>query len=214
MLDWWTSLTGIEQVFAYVAIPATLLLVLQTLLLLFGLADQDGDGDLDFQDVSADTDMNLDLESDGIFGEDLPHEGFQGDAGLRLFTVRGMIAFFAVLGWTGLTLTRGGVTTALALILALFAGLAALFLVGYAMKWLYKSQNSGNLDLRNALGVSGTVYITIPPARQSQGKVNIILQGQFCELSAVTDQETPIFTGTEITVVGISGVSTLVVKRK
>ena len=123
-------------------------------------------------------------------------------------------AFFAVMGWTGLTLSRGGIAPSLCLIFALLAGFGALLLVAFVMKWLYKSQHSGNMDLRNALGVSGTVYITIPPARADQGKVNLMLQGQFCELSAVTDQETPIPTGTEITVVGISGANTLVVKRK
>ncbi len=222
MLDWWTSLTGMEQVFAYVAIPATLLLLLQTLLLLFGLGDHDSDGDLSHHDGlfghdaphDAPADLDHDFPAEGIFGQDHPESVFHGDSGLRLFTLRGIVAFFAVLGWTGLTLSRGGIAPGLSLVFASLAGFGALLLVAYAMKWLYKSQNSGNIDLRNALGVSGTVYITIPPARADQGKVNLMLQGQFCELSAVTDQETPIPTGTEITVVGISGVSTLVVKRK
>ena len=227
MLDWWASLTAIEQLFAYVAFPATLLLLLQTILLLFGLGDNDADTDIshhdglfgdDAPDFSPDMDIAIDtdadLPADGIFGEDLPESVFQGDGGLRLFTLRGLVAFFAVLGWTGLTLSRGGIAPALSLVFALLAGFGALLLVAYVMKWLYKSQHNGNMDLRNALGVSGTVYITIPPARADQGKVNLMLQGQYCELSAVTDQETPIPTGTEITVVGISGASTLVVKRK
>jgi membrane protein implicated in regulation of membrane protease activity len=70
------------------------------------------------------------------------------------------------------------------------------------------------MELKNALGSSGTVYITIPPARQEQGKVNLMLDGQYVELSAVTDNQTPIPTGTQVTVVGISGHSTLVVKCK
>ncbi len=225
MLDWWASLTGIEQIFAYVAFPATLLLLLQTVLLLFGLGDNDADTDIshhdglfghDAPDLSQDISLEVDhdLPADGVFGEDHPDAVFHGDSGLRLFTIRGLVAFFAVLGWTGLTLSRGGIAPALSLVFALLAGFGALLLVAYVMKWLYKSQNNGNMDLRNALGVSGTVYITIPPARSDQGKVNLMLQGQFCELSAVTDQETPIATGTEITVVGISGASTLVVKRK
>ena len=229
MINWWASLTLIEEIFAYVAIPATLLLLLQTILLLFGLGDQDGDTDLSDHghdgifdhDLSADStdmeislDMDHELPADGVFGEDAPHEVFHGDSGLRLFTLRGLVAFFAVMGWTGLTLSRHGMATSLTVILALLAGFGALLLVAYVMKWLYKSQNSGNMDLRNALGVSGTVYITIPPARQAQGKVNIMLQGQYSELSAVTDHETPIATGTEITVVGISGANTLVIKPK
>ena len=36
MSAWWESLTWLERLFAYVAFPATLLLILQTLMLLFG----------------------------------------------------------------------------------------------------------------------------------------------------------------------------------
>lgn len=60
MVAWWNSLTGLEQAFAYLAIPATLILVIQTLLLLFGLG-HDGDADVDFEpDTSG-------LDLDGIY---------------------------------------------------------------------------------------------------------------------------------------------------
>lgn len=215
---WWESLTMVEQIFAYIAIPATMILILQTLLLLFGLGDHDADTD---HDISFDHDgtpdgMSFDghIPNDGIFGDDHPDAVFHGDSGLRLFTLRGIIAFFAVAGWTGLALLRGNMTATPAVLLAFLAGTLAMILVAMALRWFYKSQNNGNMDLHNALGLSGTVYITVPPSRLEQGKVNIMLQGQYTELSAVTDDETPIATGTEITVVGISGVNTLVVKRK
>ena len=64
MSAWWESLTWLERLFAYVAFPATLLLILQTLMLLFGLghdggADTDGDADADL-DLASDTDADLD----------------------------------------------------------------------------------------------------------------------------------------------------------
>lgn len=221
MIQWWQSLTTAQEIFAYVAIPATLILILQTLLLLLGLGDHDGDTDLSghdhdvFAGHDSPADMDhADLPHDGIFGHDHPDDVFHGDSGLRLFTFRGIIAFFAVMGWTGLSLLGKGVYTSLSVTLALLAGLAAMVLVALAMRWFYRAQNSGNIDIRNAIGASGTVYITIPPARQEQGKVNLVLQGQYTELSAVTDNETPLTTGTEVTVVGISGLNTLVVKRK
>ena len=36
MIAWWESLQAIQQVFYIIAIPATLVLILQTILLLFG----------------------------------------------------------------------------------------------------------------------------------------------------------------------------------
>ena len=218
MFAWWQSLTVTELIFAYVAIPSTLLLVIQTVLLLLGLGDHDSDTDFDAHghDFDFDHDGHVDLTDghDGVFGEDHPDSVFHGDSGLRLFTLRGIVAFFAVLGWTGLTLLRQGLSAAVSVAVALCAGLLALFAVALVMRWFYRSQNSGNMEMKNALGVSGTVYITVPPAREGQGKVNLMLQSQYSELSAVTDHETALVTGTEVTVVGISGVNTLVVKPK
>ena len=45
MAEWWSSLGITGQVFACVAIPSTLLLVIQTVMLFFGLGD-DGAGDI------------------------------------------------------------------------------------------------------------------------------------------------------------------------
>jgi membrane protein implicated in regulation of membrane protease activity len=216
MLNWWASLTVAEQIFAYVAIPSTMILILQTLLLLLGFGDHDGDGELDghFDADSSAEIADTDLSGDGVFGENHPDEIFHGDSGLRLFTVRGLIAFFAVMGWTGLVLLRQNIPLVVSAPVSLGAGFLALLLVAWILSLFYKAQSSGNMELKNALGSSGTVYITIPPARQEQGKVNLILDGQYVELSAVTDNQTPIPTGTQVTVVGISGHSTLVVKCK
>ena len=37
MADWWNSLTDLQRIFACVGIPATLVLVVQTVLLLLGI---------------------------------------------------------------------------------------------------------------------------------------------------------------------------------
>ncbi len=54
MLNWWNSLDALQHFFAYVAIPATLILCIQTILLLFGLG-AGGDGDLDSDTSGLDT---------------------------------------------------------------------------------------------------------------------------------------------------------------
>ncbi|HPE95939.1 MAG TPA: hypothetical protein PLT66_07735, partial [Bacillota bacterium] len=102
----------------------------------------------------------------------------------------------------------------LSVTVALFAGVIAMLVIALLLKLSMKLQHDGTLDYRNALGVSGTVYITIPPSRTEKGKVNVVVQGALMELDAVTDEETPLKYGTEIVVIGISGSNTLVVKRK
>lgn len=68
--------------------------------------------------------------------------------------------------------------------------------------------------MRNAVGLSGTVYLTIPPARSETGKVTLLLQERLTQIDAVTDCETPIKTGAEVVVVGVSGKTTLIVQPK
>ena len=58
------------------------------------------------------------------------------------------------------------------------------------------------------------MYITVGAKREGVGKVNVVVQERLCEYDAVTDEEEPLKFGTEITVVGVSGMNTLVVKKK
>ena len=95
-IEWWNSLELASQVFYCIAIPATLILLIQTVLMFFGF-ENDADGDLDMD--LPDTDMDVDLSDadidGGIFGEDAITEtpDLAGLESLHIFTVRGIIAF-------------------------------------------------------------------------------------------------------------------------
>ena len=75
-------------------------------------------------------------------------------------------------------------------------------------------QYDGTLDIRNALGLAGTVYLTVPAARQGPGKVNVLVQEQLREFDAVTDSAGAIPTGADIVVTGLAGRDTLLVAPK
>ena len=61
---WWQSLTTLEHVLLYIAVPATLLLLIQTILLfLGGVMDTDTDADGPELDVDG-PDLDGDLDSD------------------------------------------------------------------------------------------------------------------------------------------------------
>ena len=77
-----------------------------------------------------------------------------------------------------------------------------------------RSSISGTMDIRNALGCGGRIYLTVPEMRRGQGKVNVTVQGQLREFECVTDMENTIPTGAEVTVIGISGGDTLIVTKK
>ena len=90
----------------------------------------------------------------------------------------------------------------------------AFIMIALLMKWLFSLQYDGTENAREALGASGTVYLRIPPARTGKGKISVVVQGKLCEKFAVTDEETTINRDEEVTVVGISGEETLIVRRK
>jgi membrane protein implicated in regulation of membrane protease activity len=205
-IEWWNSLGLASQIFACIAIPTTLLLFIQTVMMFIGFGEDspsDSDADLDVSDgdVSADGDLP---EIDDVSGLD----------GLRVFTVRGIIAFFVVFGWVGVVLDNSGLPLGATIPIALASGVLMMFVLAYLTKGVLKLKSDGTADNKNALGVAGRVQLTVPPSRSGAGKVHIILQGTYSERDAVTDEDTPIPTGSEIVVIGLSGKTTLVVKRK
>ena len=217
--DWWTGLNLLQQSFAVVAIPATVVLFLQTLLLLFGLgSSHDVDHGVD-HDFDHDLSHDFDHDSDAVAGHDAahefhdtPHDGAHHAAGLRIFTVRGIVAFFAVGGWLGIVLGETGLPTAAVLLISLTGGTAALVGIALLLRWSLSLQDQGNLDLRNAIGKTAQVYIPIPADGASAGKVNLVLQERFVELPAVTQAHCVLRTDQMVKVTGIINQNTLLVK--
>ncbi|HHV51337.1 MAG TPA: hypothetical protein GXX54_06505 [Clostridiales bacterium] len=196
MTEWWNGLGLMEQIFYLIAIPSTIILVLQTLLLLFGI----GSGG----DADADADMDTDLDGDGNADID----GADHEVGLRLFTVRGIIAFCSLFGWTGVVVLDMGGSVPVAFTLSFVAGILALLVVALVMRASMKLQQSGNLDLQNAIGQTGEVYLTIP--KGGRGKVSLILQERYIDLDAICPSGT-VKNGEQVMVTGITNNNTLIV---
>lgn len=205
LVEWWNSLDLALQIFYCIAIPATLVLLIQTFLMFIGI----GDGDADFN--APDVDFNSDGIPDDI---DMDIDDVTGFESLHIFTIRGIIAFFVIFGWVGVVMESANINLIITLVVAMICGFAMMVLIAYLFKMVMRLKSDGNTDNRNALGSAGKVYLTIPPARSGEGKINIMLQGTYVERNAVTDEDESIPTGCEIIVVGTSGQTSLVVKRK
>ena len=207
--NWWEALSGLQQVLACFAIPATVLLVLQTILLLFTAGGHDADHgglednsglDAGGADGSA-GEAGPDVQADAGAGE--------GDAGAG----EGETAHDgAHHGWLGLALLDLGVPSAGAVARGAVGGFLALLLVAFILKWALRLQENGALSLRNAVAHTGTCYITVPPRRTGSGKVTVMVQEQLVELEAVTDGDEAIRPGTQIQVTGLAGENLLVVR--
>ena len=208
MAEWWYSLGLASQILYCIAIPSTLILLIQTILMFLGF------------DEEIDSDVEVDLSEpdvgDGVFGDNSV-EGFEpaSDMGsLHIFTFRGIIAFFVIFGWVGVVMQSFEVNLPITITVAAICGLATMIGIAFLLRLVMRLKNSGTTDNRNAIGAAGKVYLTIPPSRTGEGKINIMLQGAYVERNAVTDETESIPTGCEIIVVGTSGETSLVVKRK
>lgn len=236
MLDWLASLNVLEQILLYIAIPATVLLLLQTALLLVGQGGGEGGADGDSLELDGGDDFTLDLNGDGIPDLDVSdldfndtaapcdlcgetydghaHVGNGAEGGLNVLTLRGVVAFFTLFGWSGLLLCQIGLNGLLALFLAVQLGIIGMVAVAFILREALRLQSDGTLDIRNALGQAGSVYLRVPADRAAPGKVTVLVQEQMREFEAVTDEDSPIPTGAEIMVVGITGGDTLVVSTR
>ena len=183
MINWWNSMDLTGQIFALIAIPATLVLVVQTVLILFGIG---GGAD------------GVDLDGDGI--PDTPGIEGDGDDGLALFSLRGIMAMAAVAGWSGLVMHEAKMPLALTVVLAAAFGFLAMAGIAYIMKLASKLQQNGNLDIGGAIGKVGTVYIPIPANMKGTGKINLTIQERFIEVEAKTPADRKLTTGESVRV--------------
>ncbi|MDL2237578.1 NfeD family protein [Christensenellaceae bacterium OttesenSCG-928-K19] len=193
------------------------------------------DADADFGDAPGgiseeisidmpDVDIDIDVHAGDWYGpsDSAPDGGFvvetntevPSGSGLHIFTMQGIITFFAVFGWSGLVMLKAGLPAPASVGLAIVFGAVAMYLVALLFRAMLRLQQDGSMDIRNALGKSGTVYMNIPAKRERYGKVHIVIQEQLMELEAVTDEEESIKTGAEVTVVGISNGNSLIVRKK
>ena len=195
MITWWTSLDLAQQIFACIAIPSTLILLIQTVLLLIGMGGGDGD-------VNADIDADGDIDVDGIGDGD----------GLALFSVRGIVSMLAVMGWSAMALLETSLPGVASIIISVALGILMLFLMAYVMKAVSKLQSSGNIDIGKAVGKVAQVYIPIPENGSGSGKVHITVQEQYCEFNAITTASYKIKTGAYVRVVAVSEAGMLVVE--
>ena len=69
---------------------------------------------------------------------------------------------------------------------ALGAGFVAMYAVYWMMRTLYSLRCEGTARIERALGLPATVYLTVPPQKSGNGKIQINLQNRTMEYLAVT----------------------------
>jgi hypothetical protein len=181
------------QVYKYCAIVGGVLVGLQLVLQLLGFG---GDADVD-------------ADHGDLHGE----AGTEGHGNLffGVLSFKALSAFAGVFGLVGL-IAWDSLGQAARIGTAAGAGVASMFVVAWTMRGLARLNASGTVNVRNAVGANGTVYLRIPGRGEGRGKVTLEIQGRSMELPAVTDGDT-LETGMQVTVEAVEGDDVLKVVR-
>jgi hypothetical protein len=185
---WWQDLEGIQKIYWVIALIFSALFVTQ-IILSFASGDADAMGDAD---VSVDADEGI---------------------GSQYFTFKNMVAFFTMFGWVGIAGTNAGWNPAVTMIAGIMAGVAVVAMLVFMLNKMMKLQQSGTLDINNALHQTGNTYLFIPAGRKGVGKVQLKVQGSVRELDAMTDDDEDIPSGRPVKVTGIIGNDLLLVSK-
>jgi hypothetical protein len=169
--SWWTALETPEKVYWVMAIPSTILLIVQVVMTFIG-----GEAD----DVDADFDSDMD---DG------------GGAGWQFFTYKNTLGFFTVFSWTGLGFLQLGAGIVIGAIFSFFAGAVMMTIMAALFYYINKLHESGTMVIENAVGHTGEVYLKVPPNREGHGKLQVEIQGSLRTMDAITDDEKELPTG-------------------
>ena len=177
------------DVYQVCALVGGTILVLQTVMMLFGVG---GDHDVG-HDVGH-------VEGD-LSGHDVGHlhQGMSDIKWLSLKTVVSCLTFFGLAGLAG---ARAGLAQPLALAIAIVAGGVAIFIVAFLMASLSRLQSKGNVVLANAVGHTARVYLRIPATRSGAGKITVDVQGRSIEVDATTGGP-ELVTGATVRVLGL-----------
>ena len=132
-------------------------------------------------------------------GGDADAAGDGADTGI--FSFRAVLGFFLGLGWGGYLSLQAGSSVTVACGVGFGVGMVMFLLVAAIIRMIYGLRSDGNITPASLVGMSGTVYVTVPPRGEQGGQVQVAHPNQLLTLAAVQEGDTPLPAQTPITVV-------------
>ena len=199
-----------ENLFIFCSFLGGTILVVQTVFAAIGFGFGGLEVDVDMGDAGGLGDVDTgDMDiSDGTVG----HSHSFGHQMFKVISLRTMIAgitFFGLAGWGTLI---GSGSQFVALIVAVLAGLVAIYTMYLLYRWINAMRYQGNVSSDKLIGATGSVYIRIPAQGKGAGKVLVSQQNRTMEYEAFSSgRELP--TGTQITVLKVISPTTVEVSE-
>lgn len=182
------NLDPLLKMFWFIAIPASVIFIVQTVMTFIGADSSDG--------------MSADF--DGDMGD--------GDAPFQLFSLRNLINFLLGFGWTGVSSYHSIENKTLLILLAVVVGVVFVFLFFIIIRQLQKLAEDNSFQLSSTLNKTADVYLAIPEKKTGKGKIMISIKGSYHELDAMTEAEQRIPTGAVVKIVKIENSDILIVE--
>lgn len=190
MLD--AILSGQALWFGVPAIAGTGLFLLRLIMMLTGLG-----GDLDGGDDGG-ADVEHHHDSTWIF---------------KLLSVQTLAAFAMGFGWAGVGALNGSnLPMGVSILIALAGGIAMVWLLGMLLRSVVGLEASDNIDIRQAVGLTGSVEVMVPGSGRGSGRVSVVVKNQRCSYNAVTEGE-DLPSRTAVLVLGVTDDRSLKVMR-
>ncbi|HMN33342.1 MAG: NfeD family protein [Chitinophagaceae bacterium] len=182
------NLDSLLKTFWFVAIPASLIFIIQTILTFLGSDTSDG----------------IEADFDGDFsGTDAP---------FQLFSLRNLIHFLLGFSWTGISFYTTIANKAVLIFLSLIVGGLFVYLFFLVIRQVQKLAEDNTFKIANTLNKSAEVYLTIPENKLGKGKIMVSVNGSLHELDAMTENE-KIQSGSTVKVVKIENNNILIVEK-
>ena len=175
------------KTFWFVAIPTSLIFIIQTIMTFMGTDSSDG--------IQADFDGDLN-------GADAP---------FQLFSLRNLINFLLGFSWTGISFYTTISNKPLLIVLSLVVGVIFVYLFFIIIRQVQKLAEDNSFKITNTLNKTAEVYLTIPENKKGKGKIMISVNGSFHELEAMTEKD-KIQSGAVVKVVRIENDNILLVE--
>lgn len=181
------NLDPLLKTFWLIAIPTSLIFIIQTIMTFVGVDSSDG------------------IEAD--FDGDLGH----ADAPFQLFSLRNLINFLLGFSWTGISFYTTISNQLLLIALSLAIGILFVYLFFVIISQVQKLAEDNSFKIANTLNKTAEVYLTIPENKKGKGKIMVSVNGAFHELEAMTEHD-KIQSGATVKIVKIENNSILIVE--
>lgn len=159
------NLDPLLKAFWFVAIPTSLIFVIQTIMTFAGADSTDG--------ITADFDGDL----SGT------------DSHFHFFSLRNLINFLLGFSWTGISFYTTVSNALVLILLSILIGLLFVYLFFVIIKQVQKLAEDNSFKISSTLNKTAEVYIPIPARKSGMGKIMISINGSFHELEAMTEHE-------------------------